>query len=413
MKNTIAVIGGGASGMMAAIAAAEKGAQVTIYEGQDRIGKKILVTGSGRCNLGNKDLSISHYHSSDKALLEQCLLIFGTEESISFFNHLGLLIKEKNGYLYPFSEQAAVVLDVLRIRLSALSVNILTNHQISHVKKEKNNKFTLLNRENKTIGQGFDRVIVTCGGKAAPKTGSDGRGYIIAKELNHSIKKVVPALVPLICEENYCKAIAGVRAEARITVYDGKQKIACESGELQLVEYGISGIPIFQLSGQINYALLKTNKLAAHIDFLPFMEEEDFMRMIQQKKEHIDNRSVEAFFTGMIHKKLIALFLKIAGLKANESIKRVPEKKIKEVYHLCKDFTLHIIGSKSFDNAQVCAGGVMLKEVFPTMESKKQSGLFFAGEILDVDGRCGGYNLQWAWSSGYIAGVNAAGKKDK
>ena len=318
------------------------------------------------------------------------------------------MLKEKNGYLYPLSEQAASVLDVLRTELRESGVEVLTECKVNAVSKTDENTFLVCAGERSFV---FDRVILACGSKAAPKTGSDGSGYKLARKLGHELIPTVPALVQLRCQEGYLKEVAGVRTDARITVCGYTGEIITERGELQLTDYGISGIPVFQLSRKVNYLLRdmgKNGEVKVSVDLLPDMDEESFVQFIMVRKLLQTDRTVEEFFTGMLNKKLMLLFIKLAGLKRELPVSEVSDEKLEAVFALCKDWQLTVVGSNPYDNAQVCAGGVDTTQVGSNMESKLVPGIYFAGEILDVDGRCGGYNLQWAWCSGYLAGKNAA-----
>lgn len=408
-KVKVGIIGGGAAGMMAAITAAREGAVVTLLEGGERVGKKILATGNGKCNLGNLNLSEQDYCGASKEWIAECLGRFDCDETIRFFRGIGLMIKEKNGYLYPLSEQAASVLDVLRTELRTSGVEVITEAKVNSVTKTECGDFL--------VGAGeqtwqFDRVILACGSKAAPKTGSDGSGYKLAKRLGHDVIPTVPALVQLRCREDYLKEVAGVRADAQITVQDTADGEAItERGELQLTDYCISGIPVFQLSRKINYLLRdmgKNGQVTVSIDLLPDVTAEEFAQLCTVRKLLQNDRTVEEFFTGMFNKKLMLLFMKLANLKRDMPVSNVEDWQLQAVFDLCKDWRLHVIGSNPYDNAQVCAGGVDTAQVGINMESALIPGLFFAGELLDVDGRCGGYNLQWAWTSGYLAGFNAS-----
>lgn len=402
--------------MVAAIAAAGEGACVTIYEGNDRLGKKLLATGNGKCNLGNRKLSADEYHGDSPKLIRQCLERFGAEDTIAFFEGLGLMVKDKNGYLYPVSEQASSVLDVLRLAVERLHITVVYGAKINSLKAQKDGCYQVGWTGGTAV---HDAVIIACGSKASPKTGSDGSGYRLAAQLGIRVVPVVPALVQLKCAEDYCKAIAGVRTDALIHIWNGSKKVTEERGELQLVEYGISGIPVFQLSGLVNQLLqrqasqeAKKNQLCAEIDFLPQLSLEDWKAFAGKRLKAAGKKSpmtVEEFFTGLLHKKLMTLFIRLAGLKTNMLLSEAEPERLWEVFRLCKSFSLHITGSNSYDNAQICAGGVSLKEVTDQLESVSHKGLYFAGEVLHVDGRCGGYNLQWAWTSGYIAGKAAAG----
>lgn len=405
----IGIIGGGAAGMMAAITAASEGAVVTLLEGGERVGKKILSTGNGKCNLGNRNLSEDDYCGADREWIAACLREFDCDDTIRFFQKIGLMLKDKNGYLYPLSEQAASVLDVLRTELRTVGVEVLTEAKVNSVEASEKGGFVVAVQDKQFY---FDRVILACGSKAAPKTGSDGSGYKLAKRLGHDLIPTVPALVQLRCAESYLKEVAGVRTDARITVMNAGEEIA-EWGELQLTDYGISGIPVFQLSRKVNYLLRDMGKNAEAevvIDLFPAFSGEEFTQMCKERKLFLMDRTVEEFFTGMLNKKLMLLFIKLAGLKRDAMVMEVEDWRLQAVYDLCKNWRLHVIGSNPYDNAQVCAGGVDTTQVGINMESALVPGLYFAGEILDVDGRCGGYNLQWAWCSGYLAGYNAAVK---
>jgi len=448
VANSVGIVGGGAAGMMAAIIAARHGANVTLLEGNDRLGKKILSTGNGKCNLGNEKLDMDAYYTGQPEQLKNYLEQFDTADTIAFFREIGLLVKSKNGYLYPVCEQAAAVLDVLRYEIAELGVHVITGCKVTEIKPEAMGKI-------KVYGGGkafpFDKVILACGGQAAPKTGSDGSGYKLAAQLGHTLIPVVPALVQLICREDVFKSVAGVRANALLSVYWKGNCVAQERGELQLTDYGISGIPVLQLSRIVNYLLMedgspkrsaeakrsmeaKRSAEAKHsmeakrttetmqfteakraaeievgIDFLPDYTEKAFRQLRERRALMQGQRTAEEFFTGLLHKKLMLLFIKMAGLKSSESIYTADRAKIDQVYNLCRQWKVHVIGSNSYDNAQVCAGGVPLAEITDNMESKKVPGVYFAGELLDVDGKCGGYNLQWAWCSGYLAGKAAAG----
>lgn len=405
-QKTVGVIGGGAAGMMAAITAARQGARVTILERNDRIGKKILMTGNGKCNLGNYQLSMQEYYGGNQEWISRALSRFDTDDTVSFFQGLGLLLKSKNGYIYPACEQAAVVLDVLRYELQALGITIITECKSNAIQKDEKTGSIIVGDGTKQYT--FDAVVLACGSKAAPKTGSDGSGYKLAKQLGHHIIPTVPALVQLKCSEDYFKAVAGVRADASIKVFDDGICVADERGELQLTEQGISGIPVFQLSRIVNYILREKSSVDVEIDFLPDYDEQAFDNLCAGRSLLQSERTVEEFFTGVLNKKIMALFIKLAGLKGNTPIEQADKEKLSFVYSLCRSWRVHVTGSNPYDNAQVCAGGVDTTELTEDMESRKVPGVFMAGELLDVDGKCGGYNLQWAWCSGYLAGMAAA-----
>ena len=395
--------------MMAALTAAKEGAQVTILEGGERVGKKILATGNGKCNLGNLQLSSEDYYGSSGEWITECLDKFGTKDSLQFWKELGMQIKDKNGYLYPLSEQASTVLDVLRIQLKICKVEVITECKVTQIHPGVPTAgFEVVASGEKYF---FDRLIMACGGKAAPKTGSDGSGYRLAEKLGHHIIPVVPALVQLTCRENYWKAISGVRVDGEVKVYSRGKCIASERGEIQLTDYGISGIPVFQLSRKVNYLLREQQEVKVILDLLPDYDVVFYEKLQLEREKLKKGRTVEEFFTGLLHKKLLTLFVKMAGLKQAEPAEYAGKQAIEEVYARCKEWEIYVNGSKSFDSAQVCAGGVDTSQVCTDMQSKLIPNLYFAGEILDVDGRCGGYNLHWAWCSGYLAGKSAASRK--
>lgn len=424
MKKQVAIIGGGAAGMMAAITAAREGAVVTIFEHTDRLGKKILATGNGKCNLGNLYMNASCFYSSNMEVVMQCLEQFSTKDTIAFFESLGLNIKEKNGYLYPLAEQAAVVSDVLRYAIDAWKIKVVYKAEIQKIYDVVNSGGErCLCVENGKERNFFNSVIVACGSKAAPKTGSDGTGYDLVKGLGHKLQPVLPSLVQLRCRDDFCKALAGIRCDARIHIYDEDRLLCEERGELQLTEYGISGIPVFQLSGPVNRHMYEqgalkgkkdkgagTRELRARIDFLPDVEMITLAELFEKRMavRRTRNSTVEEFFTGFLNKKLMNVLIKKAGVQPGDFVERVDSAKLQKIFEYSKKLEMHVTGANGFENAQVCTGGVNMNDVSLQLESKLVKGVYFAGEILDVDGRCGGYNLQWAWTSGYIAGMAAA-----
>lgn len=409
MSTTVGVIGGGAAGLMAAITAAEQGAKVTILERNDQLGKKILVTGNGKCNLTNNKISLTEYYTQNPELLAEFLNQFTCEDAKRFFEHSGLMLKSKGDYVYPYNEQASAVREVLEYRVKQLGITVEYGCWIKRIHFEAESDCFVVYGSKREFR--FDKVIITCGGQAAPKTGSDGGGYYLAGQMNHTILPVVPALVQLKCQEKWLAKVAGVRTEAEVRVMQEDKLIASDAGELQLTETGISGIPVFQVSRVANMLLREQEKVSVELSFLPTEEKSDFPeKMFELRKHLMQGRTAQEYFAGLLNSKLMMLFMEFAGIIPTETIADVPEQKIKKVYSYCCSLTVQVIGSNSFDAAQVSAGGIPLTEVNNKLESVFSKGLFFAGEVLDVDGKCGGYNLQWAWCSGYLAGKAAAGK---
>lgn len=409
-KNRIAVVGGGASGMMAAIAAAQKGACVELYEKNERVGKKLLATGNGKCNFSNRVLSPDCYYGAEPKKRQAFLERFSTEQTVAFFERAGMLVKDKNGYLYPLSEQASTVLDVLRRLLSKQQVTLYADSPVSGIKKviHKESPCFCLSAAGKQ--REYDKVILACGGMAAPKTGSDGSGYRLAEQLGHTIFPTVPALVQLRCGEAFLKSVAGVREEAVLTLYADGVQLGREQGELQFTEYGISGIVTFQLSRLAAYALQRGQKVTVRINSMPRMAEEAYESFVQKRLQWGLETccTAEEFLTGMLNKKLMQLFGRLSGVKMTSAVND-ERAGLDKVFSLCRELELTVQAVNSYEHAQVTAGGVPLSEVSDRLESLKTPGLYLAGELLDVDGKCGGYNLQWAWTSGYLAGCYAAG----
>lgn len=415
MGRKVAVVGGGAAGMMAAVQAAYAGARVTVYERNDRVGKKILSTGNGKCNFSNEDMRAACYYGSGAGYVDGFYKQFGVAETKTFFRELGMRIKDRNGYLYPASEQAATVLDVLRYEMERLGIEICAGCRVTGIDGPGNPGYRLTLETETTAykKRTYDAVILACGGRAAPKTGSDGTGLAMAKRLGHRIVPTVPALTALRCGETFWKQVAGVRCEARLMLYIDGNGVSSVQGELQLTDYGISGIPVFQFSRIAAYALQEGRTVTVKIDLMPDPGAADTQEAFwAQRWERQKRQSMEQFVTGTVNKKVGLLLLKLAGIRETETVCEIEGARRRKLELLFHAFEVTVKGTNSFEQAQVCAGGVDFAEVTDRLESVRRPGLFFAGEILDIDGICGGYNLQWAWSSGAVAGRAAAGKAE-
>lgn len=413
-KKQVIIIGAGASGMTAAIFAARQGAKVTLLEHKDRVGKKILSTGNGKCNLSNRKMDASCYRSGAASFPMQVIEQFPVEQTLEFFEELGIVLKDRNGYLYPWSGQASAVLDVLRTEVAECGVQVVTECEVQKIQAPKS--FGKANSDAPVLYQVLtnkgaftgDALILATGSKAAPMTGSDGSGYELAKRLGHHVVKPLPALVQLRCKESFYKTISGVRTDAKIAVYANGRFLAEDTGELQLTDYGISGIPVFQVSRFAVRALDAGEKVTAVIDFCPELGHKRTAALLKERRERAGSRIMEELFTGWLHKKIAQLFLKLAGIRSQRPVKSLTEEEIRTLAALIKEFETVVTGSNSFEQAQICCGGVDVREVHArSLESKKQKSLYLVGELLDVDGICGGYNLQWAWSTGAIAGMHA------
>ena len=442
-KRTVAVIGGGAAGMMAAIEAARAGAIVTLIEKNPQLGKKLATTGNGRCNYTNLDMEDrigGKFRGFHPEFAAPALDALPPEAVLDWFRAIGVEPRFRGSYVYPNSDQASAVVDALREELHRLSVKVHYNAEVksvqridadtevsaaktsmpgkaasaSEIREKRNAGYFMIQCTDAVVKA--DRVILAAGSKAAPKTGSNGDGYFIARKLGHTIVPYVPALCGIRCAGDAFRALAGIRTEAALELVIDGHSVDREAGELQLVDYGISGIPVFQLSRYAAYALQEGKKAAVYINFLPgFTDEaedprECALRLYRQRQQRLAGRKMESFFTGLLHQKLGQLLLQMASVRPELPVAELSEKQLRSLASLSVRFKAECVEMNGFLQAQVVAGGVDTTEVDScTMASRLVPGLYFAGEVLDIDGICGGYNLQWAWASGFVAGRHAAG----
>lgn len=410
-KTDVTVIGGGASGLMAAIFAARGGARTQILEHMDRVGKKILSTGNGKCNYTNALQGESYYRGENPAFVMPIFAQFGHKETVELFVKLGVYPKERAGYFYPKSEQAAAILEVLRMECAHQGVEITTSCELKAISRSQGGY-----RIETNCGEMISRKLIFATGLlAAPKTGSDGSAFPYIRQLGHHFCEIVPALVPLMAKQSFFKALAGVRTEASVHLYIDNSPICSETGELQLTDYGISGIPVFQISRFATKALAKHRKVTARIDFLPALTEKEVSELLVKRfHTYGADKDCSQALIGLFNKKLIDVLLKESGIDLHLPAKKLGDGELRRLCETIRGFSVEIIGSKPVDAAQVCAGGIPVCEVEQeTLESKLAPGVYFAGEVLDIDGICGGYNLQWAWASGAVAGSHAAGAARK
>ena len=401
----VAVIGGGAAGMMAAITAAREGVKVTILEHKDRIGKKILSTGNGRCNFTNTYQTPACYRSDNRDFAWNIIQKFNVEKTISFFKELGIYPKDRNGYLYPYSDQAAAILEVLQIEIAKLDICVMTEINVLDIQPVKRGIRVTTDKKTITV----DSVILACGSKAASVTGSDGSGYQLAKLLGHRIVPVLPALVQLRCAEKFYKSISGVRVQGTVEIYADDISLASDTGEIQLTNYGISGIPVFQVSRYAAKGIYQKQSVTAVLNFMPDMNKDEFLSFLQERITLCPHKTLDEFFTGIFPKKLCELWIRLSRLPKEMRVSDLSGEQLEKLVLLIQHLRTHITETNAFEQAQICCGGVDTTEINPdTLESNYVPGIYFAGELLDVDGICGGYNLQWAWSSGFVAGKEAA-----
>lgn len=398
----VLIIGGGASGLMAAISAARAGGKVTLLEQNKQVGKKLLVTGNGRCNLTNSDQSLSYYRGSSPDFIEDALKAFGLSETLRFFRELGIITRDRNGCLYPYSDQATAVADALRMEAEHQKVKLALNTRVEKIRKEKGRFFV------ETSGWTYesDTLILAAGSCAAPQTGSDGSGYAFAQAMGHSLIKPLPALVQLRSKDPVFPKLKGIRMEAEVTLFSGKERLAEDTGEVQFTEYGLSGIPVFQVSRYGVRALEQGKSLLAVLNLLPNIEWEELPSFWEERIRTGAYKSAGQLLVGLFPKNMADCLLKRAEIPGNKTAGDLTREEREALLLACTSFKAKVSASNGFDRAQVCCGGVDTREVNrKTMESKLVPKLYFAGELLDVDGACGGYNLQWAWTSGYLAGL--------
>lgn len=479
----VIVIGGGAAGMAAAVAALQEmgnsnggknAGKVLLLESNDRVGKKILATGNGKCNFTHENISIKHYNTDDENLLESVLSGFPTEAALQFFEEMGMFSKEKNGYFYPFSETASTVLDVLRLRLSELGCETLCSIRVERIEKSVPGFFVSFREQEKHYRVYADSVILATGSRAGGFLQDKEEDPLrLPKSLGMRSTPLYPALTKCVCREQYYyKQLAGVRAQTELFLYAEKdvrnktgnmdksyteresqnpalgkcekseeniknnwELLRQEKGELQLTKEGISGIPVFQLSGTIAQKLAEKKRVIIEINFLPEFKENELEVWAKKRISLLPGRTLDEFFLGVLHKKILGVCLQAEGLRGNmrvpcaddngnienmdkeqndlpENIGSLSAEKralimITSVMKRAMHFTTEVTAVSDMKQAQVCRGGLCLSQFSENLECKSLPGLFACGEVLNVDGECGGYNLHFAWASGVLTGREA------
>ena len=404
MENII-IVGGGASGLVSAIYAAKNRLKITILEKNSNLGKKILITGNGKCNYWNEDLSLQHYNSQNIEYLKSILSDNNKKEILKLFNNIGIVPKIRDGYYYPYSNQATSIQTSLMKECELSNVEIITNCEVKRIEKE-NTKFKLTTTNGIFIA---DKVILSTGSYACPKTGSTGAGYQFAKLLGHTIIKPLPALVQLKANEQYLKEWHGIRSDVQVSLMENNKEIKKETGEIQLTDYGLSGICIFNLSSKVSRGLNNKKKEEITINFLhPFdiTNEKEFISFMNQRNMTVKNRTISDLLDGLLNYKLLNLILKLSKIKREKHWNEISNSQKVTLSNYLTKFTVNITGTNSFETSQTTTGGIPLSEINPkTMESLKCKNLYITGELLDVDGECGGYNLGFAWLTGMLAGT--------
>lgn len=400
---TLAIIGGGASGMAAALAAADGRVRVQLYESQSRLGRKLLATGNGRCNFSHMDFDVANYHGQHPAFVRDALARFDEADTLAFFEALGLVATtdERDRY-YPASLQAQAVLDVLRLSLQERGVEVITDTRITGLTRAKNGHFVLQHGKGRSHA---DAVIIACGGEAAPKLGGSRDGYKLLQQMGHTLVATAPGIVQLEGEVQSLKAAAGLKRDCGLTLRSEGKMLAQDCGELLITAYGISGPPVLQCSGAAVRALERGERVEAVIDFFPDESASDLQAMLLARHAQLAQRDAAAFFVGLLPRLLAQCALKACGVRPQERLTQAQVRALAEKLHA---WPVRITGSRGFAEAQVTLGGIDTADFdSATLGSWLVPRLYACGEVLDIDGDCGGYNLQWAWSSGRLAGSSA------
>jgi predicted Rossmann fold flavoprotein len=391
MSKNIAIIGGGASGLVSAITAARAGNNITVYERNKKLGKKILATGNGRCNITNEVINISSYHGENLKFAHPALEQFSHKKAKNFFNEIGLEIETRQtSRCYPLSNQASSVTDLLISEAKRCNVKFILENEVSQI-RFKDTQFIIENTP-------YDTLILATGSNAMPQLGSSDIGYQIASGFQHTLIKPFASLVQLVSEDKDLKIASGVKLTAHLELFVNNISNQTITGDLLFTNYGLSGSAILDLSRKASKALQKKQEVTIHIDLLPQYSLEG-LKQILKKRVKLNIQDPVLWLSGMINKKLALLLLK------RTNITTINHKSIHTLSYALKNFVVSIHDTRGEKGAEVMAGGINTKEINPhTMESKLQKGLFFCGEIVDIDGDCGGYNLHWAWASGFLAG---------
>ena len=397
----IAIIGGGASGMAAALAAAEnENNQVILLERQARVGRKLQATGNGRCNLSNVHAADRGYHGQNPEFVQKAISAFNPADTLNWFQSLGLFtVTEESGKVYPYSDQANSVVDVLRLALMKPNIILKTGYEVTKIQKT-GEIFQLTNGEEPIA---CDKLIVACGGLAGSKLGGSMSGYKLLAKFGHRSTRLRPSLVQIKSAWPELPSLKGVRANCRVEILHNNTTYAQSAGELQLTEHGISGPVIFEISRDVCAA---PGKWTAKLDFLPHTAPAVLEAELQRRRG--TNLPMEELLTGILHNRLGRVLTKAAGIKGKQYVNQISNQELKDVIAAVKELQIDLTEPLGMDSAQVTAGGILTDGFDPaTMQSNLVPGLYACGEVLDIDGDCGGYNLQWAWSSGRCAGLHA------
>lgn len=403
MLYDVLIIGGGAAGLVAAICAKRKNNKLNILvcEGADRVCKKLITTGNGRCNITNKNADITKYHGTDVSYAKNVFDKYFVNDAVEFFSSIGVeIIFEEDGRAYPYSYQASSVVDALRF--AADELGIATKCDCKVLDFDKKDNFAV----KTTVGELTAKSLIVTGGmlSGGKIVGSDGSVFQILKSKGFKAAKTTPAIVQLKTETDITRQLKGIKVNANASLLLGGQKSRTEYGEVLFTDYGLSGPPILQISRE---AARNTVECQVVLDLAVEYSFEDLKNLLLERSENLKNRTLENFLTGFLNKRLGQVILKKCGLKLTDNVEKISKKDIFNIAEAIKNLTFKVLDTTGFNNSQVTAGGILTGEFDECLQSKKYKGLFAAGEILDIDGDCGGYNLQWAWSSGMLASVGA------
>jgi len=405
MKYDVAIIGAGPAGIMAAITAKQNVASVILIEKNDAIGRKILATGNGRCNITNKSISPKNYHGSNQEFISSVLSTFDQDKTIKFFEDLGLILKEEDrGRMFPRTNQASSVVEILNHELDRLKVEIKLNGEVKRI--ESKDGWEILLADGSIIKS--DKLILTTGGRAAFQFGSSGDGLFWSRNLGIKIEDIYAALVPVETKEEWVKEVQGLKAEAEAKFFVDGEQVSKRSGDLIFTHYGLSG-PAIMSQARFVAPFVENNAVTVKLDFMKDHTEKQLDEMIAKMFNASGAKSVKNALVGLVPAKLIPIILREANIEEMRNAAEISKNQRNDIVQNLKSLTLNITKIRPLKEAQTTRGGISADEMTAdTLESKKFKGLYFAGEIMDVDGDSGGYNLQWAWSSGFLAGKSAS-----
>jgi predicted Rossmann fold flavoprotein len=398
----VAIIGGGASGLVCAIEAARKGVHVSLFEKNSKLGRKILATGNGKCNISNLHLNPSRYHGESPQFVAPLLKRFDAPTCKAYFRSLGLEMREgEEGRLYPMSHQASSVVDILVHEARRLNVHVVCESEVSLVEK-KGADFILHVKDEM---HRFDACVIACGSPAWKSLGSSESGYGFAKAFGHRVIEPYPTLVQLLSDEPHLKEASGVKMEASVALFIEGKKTQHALGDVLFTEYGLSGSAILEISRGASLAFVQHEAVFVVVDMMPHLSIEALNTLLQKRLAYAQDKSLGLWLEGLIPKKLAAFIIHTCTLEHLKRASLLGPKELKKIVFALKALRLHVKDTKGFESAEVCAGGVDVRELDEkTLMSKKVENLYFCGEVLDIDGDCGGFNLHFAWSSGYVVG---------